>query len=60
MILLIVNCINENETIVKMSGWMVIDITSFTKTTTADKVKKILKTVRHAPLSPNTGRLGGR
>jgi hypothetical protein len=35
-----------------MSGWMVIDITSFTKTTTADKVKKILKTVRHAPPHP--------
>jgi hypothetical protein len=29
-----------------MSEWVVIDITSFTKTTTADKVKKILKTVR--------------
>jgi hypothetical protein len=39
-----------------MSGWMVIDITSFTKTTTADKVKKILKTVRHAPPPPRLAR----
>jgi hypothetical protein len=30
-----------------MSEWMVIDITAFTKTTNAEKVKKILKTVRY-------------
>ena len=29
----------------KMSEWVVLDITAFTKTTTAEKVKKILKQV---------------
>ena len=29
-----------------MSEWVVLDITAFTKTTTAEKVKKILKQVR--------------